>query len=85
MIKFLWLKKYYIFLFEDKLRVNLSSLINKEIIIKEVYDNHISFIDEEKNEYYYIWRKRIKNIFLIIELNKKNTLNFIKRKNIKNK
>lgn len=80
MIKFLWFKKDYIFMFEDKLRINLSSFLNKEIIIKEVYYNHISFVDEEKREYYYIWRKRIKNLILIIELNKKNTLIFGNRK-----
>ena len=75
MIKFLWFKKDYIFMLEDKLRINLSSFLNKE-----VYDNHISFVDEEKREYYYMWRKRIKNIILIIELNKKNTLIFGNRK-----
>lgn len=80
MIKFLWFKKDYIFMFEDKLRINLSSFLNKEIIAKEVYYNHISFIDGEKREYYYIWKKRIKNIILIIELNKKNTLIFGNRK-----
>lgn len=84
MIKFLWFKKDYIFTLEDKLRTNLSSFLNKEIIIREVYENHISFIDEEKNKYYYIWKKRIKNIILIIELNKKNTLIFGNRKKIKN-